>query len=495
MSDVYAGRDLRDRLWPTPSEATARSSRAAFGTVAHRSGSRLAKLTHEPDLIMTDGVCMLARHAFRIQSPVPKPVESLVRSKPGFPFRSDLRSCSGPATSTRHHDGEPDRPFRQPQLCVHRRLHAKPKSQLLGMRGAPGNTISPHDELLGRRVTRREGVRPRRSTSFRGSATTVRRKLPAASTQLSRRSPRVISNLGCLRLRDARTKSMRLQVTVHPGGRPSTRYSRNTGFEIVTRRRSRAEETRVPTADELHADPGRRSTPKGVLREREVPEPPNEQSGRVRVPCPPPPSRLRSDRAPGHVTIRSCRRGWAGSPLPKLVAAAVRGRGLRFPGRRDDPAARKSTPRHRSACKELTDRRPFGVNFLMDAPGADVISEAIIARRECAPRAITAPPIRRSSSGRRSRTAGVVCVPDLRCGQATCSQGAAARRGHAIVVQGGEGRWPHGQRRRLPDPRLRPAADAVDVPDRSPPEAFATDAASWLPSPSAPKASRWAHAS
>ena len=36
---------------------------------------------------------------------------------------------------------QPDRPLRQPELRRHRRLR-RPKVQLLGFRGAPGNTIN-----------------------------------------------------------------------------------------------------------------------------------------------------------------------------------------------------------------------------------------------------------------------------------------------------------------------------------------------------------------
>jgi nitronate monooxygenase len=106
--------------------------------------------------------------------------------------------------------------------------------------------------------------------------------------------------------------------------------------------------------------------------------------------------------------------------------------------------------------KALTDQ-PFGVNFLMDAPGADVISEAIIRQGVKAAgynRAPSADLIRQLKYG------GVVCVPT--CGAVKHAQKAEQLGADIIIVQGGEGGGHTGP---VPTSLLVPGAvDAVDVP-------------------------------
>jgi NAD(P)H-dependent flavin oxidoreductase YrpB (nitropropane dioxygenase family) len=83
--------------------------------------------------------------------------------------------------------------------------------------------------------------------------------------------------------------------------------------------------------------------------------------------------------------------------------------------------------------KALTDR-PFGVNFLMDAPGADVISDAIIRH------GVRAAGYNRAPSATligKLKEAGVLCVPT--CGHPKHAQKAEKLGADVIVVQGGEG--------------------------------------------------------
>jgi NAD(P)H-dependent flavin oxidoreductase YrpB (nitropropane dioxygenase family) len=78
--------------------------------------------------------------------------------------------------------------------------------------------------------------------------------------------------------------------------------------------------------------------------------------------------------------------------------------------------------------------RPFGVNFLMDAPGADVITEAIIRHR------VRAAGYNRSPNPaliERLKAAGVVCVPT--CGAVRHAEKAEQLGADVIIVQGGEG--------------------------------------------------------
>jgi NAD(P)H-dependent flavin oxidoreductase YrpB (nitropropane dioxygenase family) len=108
------------------------------------------------------------------------------------------------------------------------------------------------------------------------------------------------------------------------------------------------------------------------------------------------------------------------------------------------------------AVKGLTDR-PFGVNFLMDAPGADVITEAIIRQRVKAAGYNRAP---NPELIARLKEAGVVCVPT--CGAPRHAAKAQQLGADAIIAQGGEGGGHTGP---IPTSLLIPqCVDAVDVP-------------------------------
>lgn len=106
--------------------------------------------------------------------------------------------------------------------------------------------------------------------------------------------------------------------------------------------------------------------------------------------------------------------------------------------------------------KELTDK-PFGVNFLMDAPGADVISDAIIRQ------GVKAAGYNRAPSAdliNKLKDAGVVCIPT--CGAVKHVQKAEQLGADIVIVQGGEGGGHTGP---VPTSILLPAAAAaVDVP-------------------------------
>ncbi len=106
--------------------------------------------------------------------------------------------------------------------------------------------------------------------------------------------------------------------------------------------------------------------------------------------------------------------------------------------------------------KALTDA-PFGVNFLMDAPGADVISDAIV-RQD-----VRAAGYNRAPSGeliKKLKDAGVICVPT--CGAVRHAVKAQKLGADIIIVQGGEGGGHTGP---VPTSLLVPGSvDAVEVP-------------------------------
>jgi NAD(P)H-dependent flavin oxidoreductase YrpB (nitropropane dioxygenase family) len=106
--------------------------------------------------------------------------------------------------------------------------------------------------------------------------------------------------------------------------------------------------------------------------------------------------------------------------------------------------------------RKLTDQ-PFGVNFLMDAPGADVITDTIIRS------GVKAAGYNRAPSPAligRLKEHGVVCVPT--CGAPRHAVKAQELGADIIIVQGGEG---GGHTGAIPTSLLvSEAADAVDVP-------------------------------
>ncbi len=144
--------------------------------------------------------------------------------------------------------------------------------------------------------------------------------------------------------------------------------------------------------------------------------------------------------------------GWVAEP--ELVAAVCNAGGFGF------LAAATIPPREVAAAIERTralSDRPFGVNFLMDAPGADVISDAIIEHGVRAAGYNRAPD---ASLIRRLKDAGVVCMPT--CGAPKHAVKAERLGADAIIVQGAEG---GGHTGTVPTSLLvSQCADAVSVP-------------------------------
>ncbi len=144
--------------------------------------------------------------------------------------------------------------------------------------------------------------------------------------------------------------------------------------------------------------------------------------------------------------------GWVATP--ELVAAVSNAGAIGF------LAAATLRPKDVEAAigrvRSLTDR-PFGVNFLMDAPGADVITDAIIRTRVAAAGYNRAP---NAELIGKLKAAGVRCVPT--CGAPRHAVKAADLGADIIIVQGGEGGGHTGS---IPTSLLvSECADAVDVP-------------------------------
>jgi len=144
--------------------------------------------------------------------------------------------------------------------------------------------------------------------------------------------------------------------------------------------------------------------------------------------------------------------GWVAEP--ELVAAACNAGAFGFLAAATIPPAEVEAAI--LEIKKLTDR-PFGVNFLMDAPGADVITQAVIRQGVRAAgynRAPNAELIGQLKHG------GVVCVPT--CGAVKHAVKAEQLGADIIIVQGAEG---GGHTGTTPTSLLASAAsDAVSVP-------------------------------
>lgn len=200
-------------------------------------GARLAKLTFEPEILMTDGVASIVETVQPLGgSDGPAPV---VES--WMPYRS-VFDC---VWSGRRHvmmgATQIDRYGNQNIACIGD--FAKPKAQLLGMRGAPGNTINHTTSYW----------IPNHSTKvFVEKVDVVSGVGYDRAAALGERSSRfheirrVISNLGVFDF-ETPDHTMRLR-SVHAGVTPD-QIVQNTSFELVIE--NDVPETRAPSDEEL----------------------------------------------------------------------------------------------------------------------------------------------------------------------------------------------------------------------------------------------------
>jgi acyl CoA:acetate/3-ketoacid CoA transferase beta subunit len=217
-------------------------------------GGRLARESFEPDLVMTDGEAVL------VTNPVPVGVDEPEKVIEGWnPYRamfdvvwSGRRHVMMGATQIDRY-GNQNIAFIGPW--------DRPKAQLLGFRGAPGNTINhatsywvPNHspKVFVENVDVVTGIGYDRAAELGPEAARFHR------------IPRVVSNLGTFDF-ETPDHSMRLR-SVHPGVTVDEVVAA-TGFEFVVP--DDVAESRLPTEDELVLIRGVLD-PEG-LREREVP--------------------------------------------------------------------------------------------------------------------------------------------------------------------------------------------------------------------------------
>lgn len=225
---------------------------SCFGTIP-AIGARLAKLTFAPDLMLTDGIAHLLEN---VQPVSGKQNEAVIEG--WLPFRSvfDL------LWSGRRHvvmmASQIDRFGNHNFACIG--PHAKPKAQLLGMRGAPGNTINHTTSYWVPAHTNKVFVEKVDVVSGVGYDRAAQLGAGARYHEVRR----VVSNLAVFDFATG-DHAMRL-VSVHPGVgvddvRAATAFPLATPGDVAT--------TRAPSADELRII--REVLDPANARDREVP--------------------------------------------------------------------------------------------------------------------------------------------------------------------------------------------------------------------------------
>jgi acyl CoA:acetate/3-ketoacid CoA transferase beta subunit len=212
-------------------------------------GARLARETFEPDLMLTDGEASFVAGPWALGARPPQTVEAWI------PFRAIFDLVWSGARHVMMGASQIDRFGNQNISCIGD--FARPTHQLLGVRGAPGNTVchttsywvpKHSTRVFVPKVDMVSGVGTDAATGQTGTFHDLRV---------------VVSDLGVMDFRGP-DRSMRL-VSVHPGVRVE-QVQEATGFELGV---DDVQPTREPTEHELHLI-REVLDPKG-LRDREVP--------------------------------------------------------------------------------------------------------------------------------------------------------------------------------------------------------------------------------
>jgi acyl CoA:acetate/3-ketoacid CoA transferase beta subunit len=201
-------------------------------------GGRLARATFEPELMMTDGVAALIANTIPVGAPAD--VEKVIETY------SPYRTIFDFVWSGRRHvvmgASQVDRWGNQNLAAIGD--WRKPKAQLLGLRGAPGNLINHTTTYWVPNHSTQTFVEKVDVVS--GPGYDKMRELGPLSSRFHE-IRRVVSNLGVF---DFKTPDNRMQlVSVHPGVTVEQVVAA-TPFELVMN--GDIPETRQPTAEELH---------------------------------------------------------------------------------------------------------------------------------------------------------------------------------------------------------------------------------------------------
>ena len=217
-------------------------------------GARLARATFEPDLLLSDGESMFVAGTWPVGQPPDGPVEGGIwyRSVFDIAWAGRRHVMMGPVQIDRYGNAN---------ISAIGDL-ARPTRQLLGMRGAPGNTVNHRTSYWLARHTARAFV-PQVDIVAGVGYDRAAAAGPAATRFLDLR--RVVTNLAVL---DFATPdhSMRL-ASLHPGITVADVVA-NTGFELVID--GQVPQTPIPTAEQVQLI-REVIDPRGT-RHREVPE-------------------------------------------------------------------------------------------------------------------------------------------------------------------------------------------------------------------------------
>jgi len=224
-----------------------------FGTLPSI-GARLARLTFEPDLVLTDGEAALMANTPSLSAPRTDCV-----LEAWLPYRrvfdvvwSGRRHVMMMATQV-------DRYGNQNISCIGD--WARPKTQLIGVRGAPGNTVNHTTSYFVPAHTPRSFVE---SVDMVGGVGYDRARAAGAAAERYHEVRVVITNLGVFDFATA-DHAMRVR-SLHPGvGRDEVVAA--TGFELVFG--AEIPVTRLPDAAELELI--REVIDPAALRDKEMP--------------------------------------------------------------------------------------------------------------------------------------------------------------------------------------------------------------------------------
>jgi glutaconate CoA-transferase subunit B len=202
-----------------------------------RLGASLAKLTSSPDLLITDAECTLLAEP----APVGPRGEYQLRAENWLPFRKIFDLVWNGRRHAMTMPTQIDRHGTVNISCIGE--WAKPKAQLLGVRGLPGNSINHPSSFFVPSHSKRSFV------AKVDMASTVSYDPARWDTGVRRdfhRFPRVISNLAVMDF-EGPGNTMRIR-SFHPGSSVA-KVQENTGFELAVAPDVR--ETRAPSPEEL----------------------------------------------------------------------------------------------------------------------------------------------------------------------------------------------------------------------------------------------------
>ena len=224
-----------------------------FGTIPAL-GARLAKLTFSPDISLTDGEAALMVGA----PPIATRPSELVREA-NMPYRSVFDVVWSGRRNMMMMASQIDRTGNQNISAIG--PHAKPKVQLVGVRGAPGNSVNHPTSYWVPDHTVRTFVEQVDVVSGVGYA---RAAAAGAGATRFHDIPRVVSNLGVFDF-ETPERTMRLR-SYHPGVTVDEIMAA-TAFTLTVP--DDVAETRLPTPEELdlirsRAGPGLAARPRGA---------------------------------------------------------------------------------------------------------------------------------------------------------------------------------------------------------------------------------------